>query len=143
MRISHSLEESHAIAAVLAKQLVGGERIILIGDLGAGKTTFTQGLVAALGSTARVKSPTFTVMNEYPVTGHPTIHRVVHCDMYRFTAPEELRALELEEYQSPDTVLIIEWPDALPTVDWHPTHIVRIGHIDEHSRSIVIEEVGE
>lgn len=135
-----SAEETKAIAAELAQHLVGGEFIALIGDLGAGKTTFTQGLVAAIGSTARVKSPTFTVMNEYGVSSHATIRRVVHCDFYRFTKAEELGALELDEYRRLDTVIVAEWPDALPTVTWEPTYTVRIEHQDERSRTITIEE---
>lgn len=138
-----SAEETKAIAAELAQHLVGGEFIALIGDLGAGKTTFTQGLVAAIGSTARVKSPTFTVMNEYGVSSHPTIRRVVHCDFYRFTRAEELNALELDEYRRLDTVIVAEWPDALPTVQWEPTHTVYLAHKGEDSREIVIVEGAE
>ena len=137
---AHSSDETKSIAADLAQHLVGGEFIALIGDLGAGKTTFTQGLVAAIGSTARVKSPTFTVMNEYAVLNHPTIRRVVHCDFYRFTKAEELGALELDEYRRPDTVIVAEWPDVLPTVEWEPTHTVTIAHKDEQSRIITIVE---
>ena len=138
---THSSDETASVAAHLAGNLIGGEFIALIGDLGAGKTTFTQGLVAALGSSARVKSPTFTVMNIYDIVGHSSIRRVVHCDFYRFTKAEELGALELEEYRVSDTVVIAEWPDALPTVDWGPTYAVSIEHKDEHSRVITIEEV--
>jgi len=137
---TNSAEETRLIASELAQHLVGGEFIALIGDLGAGKTTFTQGLVAAIGSKARVKSPTFTVMNEYGVSSHPTIRRVVHCDFYRFTKAEELGALELDEYRRLDTVIVAEWPDALPTVAWEPTYTVRIEHKDEQSRAITIEE---
>lgn len=136
----HSVDETRQTAFELAQHLVGGEFIALIGDLGAGKTTFTQGLVAAIGSTARVKSPTFTVMNEYAVSSHPTIRRVVHCDFYRFTKAEELGALELDEYRRLDTVIVAEWPDALSTVAWEPTYVVTIIHKDEHSRTITIEE---
>lgn len=139
--ITKSSNETKAVAANLAKNLIGGEFIALIGDLGAGKTTFTQGLVATLGSTARVKSPTFTVMNIYDVAHHPSIRRVVHCDFYRFTKAEELGALELEEYRNSETVIIAEWPDALPTVDWNPTYTVTIEHKGEESRKITIDEV--
>lgn len=139
--LTKSSDETKSVAAGLARSLVGGEFIALIGDLGAGKTTFTQGLVAAIGSAARVKSPTFTVMNIYDVDGHHSIRRVVHCDFYRFTKAEELGALELEEYRNPDTVIIAEWPDALPTVDWNPTYSVTIEHKDENSRIITIDEM--
>jgi tRNA threonylcarbamoyladenosine biosynthesis protein TsaE len=148
---THSGEETKAVAAALAKQLRGGECISLIGDLGAGKTTFTQGLVAALGSAARVKSPTFTVMNEYPVVGHPSIRRVVHCDVYRFATAREIGALELDEYRRPDTVIVAEWPNILAEMDWRPDIVVTIHHPtpdtrnpapnSESSRTIEIQEI--
>lgn len=147
---THSGEETKAVAANLANELRGGEFISLIGDLGAGKTTFTQGLVAALGSAARVKSPTFTVMNEYPVTNHPSIQRVVHCDLYRFTKTSEVGALELDEYRRSDTVILAEWPNILADVDWkpditvtilHPTSDVRLLTSDPAIRTIEIEGI--
>lgn len=109
--ITHSKEETQQVATDFAKTLRGGEVIALLGDIGAGKTTFTQGLVAALGCEVRVKSPTFAVLHEYPIVGHVTIHRVVHIDFYRFTSSEEVRALELESYEGSDTVIVAEWPD--------------------------------
>lgn len=139
MRIrTSSAEETRAAAGMFAGGLRGGEFIALIGDLGAGKTTFTQGLVAALGSPARVKSPTYTVMNEYPVVGHPHIKKVVHIDFYRFTTENEVRALELELHHRGDTVIVAEWPNALPTVMWPATHEVRIEAVNEQVRDIVI-----
>lgn len=136
---THNSEETKVVAAQFAKVLVGGNFVTLQGDLGAGKTTFTQGLVDALGSSARVKSPTFTVMNEYPVIDHPSIKRVVHCDFYRFSKASELGALELDEERRPDTLIIAEWPDALPTVEWNPTYTVKIEHGGEDMRTITIE----
>jgi len=79
-------------------------------------------------------------MNIYDVVGRLSIKRVVHCDFYRFTKAEELGALELGEYRTPDTVIVAEWPDALPTVDWGPTYTVIINHKNEQSRVITIEE---
>lgn len=141
---THSAEETKTVAENLARELRGGEFVSLIGDLGAGKTTFTQGLVAALGSTARVKSPTFTVMNEYPVQNHASIQRVVHCDLYRFTKTSEIGALELDEYRRPDTVIIAEWPNILADVDWKPDISVTLKHGADESpneRIIEIEEI--
>ena len=124
---THSAEETQKIAADFAKSLKGGEFVSLIGDLGAGKTTFTRGLVEALGGTVRVKSPTFTVMNEYPVDAE-FIKRVVHIDFYRFNDPGELAALSLEDERRPDTVILAEWPDALKNVEWQETHRITIEH---------------
>ncbi len=136
---THSAGETQLIAKKLATQLTGGEFITLQGDLGSGKTTFTQGLVAALGSSARVKSPTFTVMNEYLVTNHPSIKRVIHCDFYRFTKASDLGALELDEQRRPDTVIIAEWPNALPTVEWNPDYTVVLEHGGGDERRITIQ----
>lgn len=137
--ITHSAEETQLLAKKLASRLIGGEFITLQGDLGAGKTTFTQGLVSALGSTARVKSPTFTVMNEYLVDNHSSIRRVIHCDFYRFTKASELGALELDEQRNPSTVIIAEWPDALPTVEWNPDYTVLLEHGGGDERRITIQ----
>lgn len=134
---THSPEETQRIAAEFARTLVGGELIVLVGDIGAGKTTFTQGLVAELGSTARVKSPTFTVLHEYPIINHPTITRVVHIDFYRFSSPEEVRALELESYQRPDTVIIAEWPELAGEKLASPTHTILMRGINETDRDII------
>lgn len=137
---THNAQETKTIAVEVVKMLQGGEFISLIGDLGAGKTTFTQGLVAALGSVARVKSPTFTVMNEYSVSGHPSIRRVIHCDLYRFTQASEVGALELEEYRRPDTIILAEWPNALPDVAWSPDFTITIAHAGDDTREIVVSE---
>ena len=132
-----SAEQTKKIAADLAKTLKGGEFISLIGDLGAGKTTFTRGLVEALGGTVRVKSPTFTVMNEYPVNAG-NIKRVVHIDFYRFTDPAELEALSLEDERRPDTIILAEWPDALPTVTWKSDIEIYFKHLGDDKRGILI-----
>lgn len=133
---SHSAEETQQIARDIAAGLKGGEVIALIGDLGAGKTTFTQGLAAALGSTVKVKSPTFTVLNEYPAA-HGAITRIVHADFYRLQEAGELRALALEDERRPDTVIIVEWPNAV-AADIAPDITVTITHAGEDTREITI-----
>ena len=104
---THSSEETKKLAVELATSVKGGEFIALVGDLGAGKTTFVQGLAAALGSSAKVKSPTFTLMNVYP-TAHPTIKQIVHVDFYR--VPNASVDLALAEYCRNDTIIVAEWP---------------------------------
>lgn len=135
---THSAEETQAIAAKFAKTLKGGELISLIGDLGAGKTTFTRGLVEALGGTVRVKSPTFTVMNEYPVD-FGAIKRVGHIDFYRFTHSDELAALSLEDERRADTVIIAEWPDVLGTELVKADVTITLSYVDEDERAIEIK----
>lgn len=134
--LTHSKEETQQVAAEFSRSLRGGEVIALLGDIGAGKTTFTQGLVAALGSEVRVKSPTFAVLHEYPILGHATIHRVVHIDFYRFSSPEEVRALELDEYLAPDTVIVAEWPELAGERLPHVTHEIHFRGISPEEREI-------
>ena len=93
MVVTHSSKETKSIATDFAKKLKGGEFIALIGELGSGKTTFVQGLAEALGSTTKVKSPTFTLMNVYP-TEHQKIKQIVHVDFYRVPNAHEDMALQ-------------------------------------------------
>lgn len=120
-----SAQETKVIAQQFAQRLKGGEFVALIGDLGAGKTTFIQGLAEAMGVTARVKSPTFTVMHEYPAQ-YGAVKRLVHLDLYRFSDVSEIRALALQDERRPDTVVVMEWPNVLPEVDWKPDFTVTI-----------------
>lgn len=102
------------IAGELAHELAGGDVVLLSGELGAGKTTFTKALATALGVQTTVTSPTFTLMNVYPVSGHPTIHELVHVDTYRIERSEELEEIGLAEYLGrPDTLCVIEWPEKI------------------------------
>lgn len=135
---THSPQETQQIAAEFASTLRGGEVIALAGDLGAGKTTFVQGLVRALGSTARVKSPTFAVLHEYPIENHAPIRTVVHIDFYRFTSPHEVRALELASYRRADTVVLAEWPDFAGEGLGEVTHRIAFRAVNEHEREIVV-----
>ena len=99
----------HSLAPAMEKGLV----IWLSGDLGAGKTTLTRGLLRALGHTGSVKSPTYTLIEPY------TISRITlyHFDFYRFTHPDEFLDAGLEEYFQGDGACLVEWADkALPYV---------------------------
>jgi tRNA threonylcarbamoyl adenosine modification protein YjeE len=102
---SHGVEETYAYAKEIANYLKGGEIILLDGDLGAGKTTFTKGLAKALGVTEEVVSPTFTIMNRYE-SGRLKLN---HIDMYRIEHENEIAELGLEEAFSDDSVTVIEW----------------------------------
>jgi tRNA threonylcarbamoyladenosine biosynthesis protein TsaE len=107
---SHSPEETQQLAKDLVATFKGGEFVELLGDLGAGKTTFAQGVGQALGVKRPLRSPTFTIMNIYK-TDHSTIKQLVHIDCYRLQETCDLRALELEEWLGkPDTLILTEWP---------------------------------
>ena len=102
--LSHSAEETFAFAKRVADKLKGGEIILLNGDLGAGKTTFTKGLARALGVKETVTSPTFTYVKEYD--GTLTLY---HFDMYRVSDADEVYELGLEEYFYKGGVVVVEW----------------------------------
>lgn len=111
-----SAEEMHTLAESIAKKLEGGEVLLLTGPLGAGKTTFVQGLAKALGVQEQVTSPTFTVVGEYKLPKRKTL---VHVDLYRLaeTAPSDPAVLDvLEQAGDPGRITVIEWAEFLPNM---------------------------
>lgn len=105
---SGSLADTHRLAAVLAGFLLPGSVLALDGDLGAGKTAFSQALAAALGVRELVNSPTFTLIKEYQGDQMP----FYHMDVYRLSS-EEAGELGLEDYFFGDGVTVIEWADRI------------------------------
>lgn len=128
-------EEMRLVAEEIAKELEGGDVYGLIGPLGAGKTTLVRHVVAALGSSARVKSPTFAIMNEYPIEGHKTIRKVQHLDLYRFESPVELEAIAMDDW-SHDAVTFIEWPDIFEERAFPMRREIRIAVDDQGVRTL-------
>ena len=102
--LSRSEKDTYAFAKRVADRLKGGEVILLSGDLGAGKTTFTKGLALALGVKETVTSPTFTYVKEYE--GRLPLF---HFDMYRVADADEVYELGLEEYFYRGGVVVVEW----------------------------------
>ena len=105
--IAATVDQMNTVAARLASLLRAGDVLCLTGDLGAGKTTFTRGLVAALGAPARlVTSPTFTLLHEYRDGRLP----VWHADAYRLARPEDAEHIGLNDILATgEGVTIIEW----------------------------------
>ena len=99
---------TQAVAARLATLVVPGDLIVLCGDLGAGKTTFTQGFGEALGVTSPVTSPTFTLANRYE--GALIVN---HLDVYRLSHIDEVQDLGLHELIDGRSVTLVEWGDAI------------------------------
>lgn len=130
---------TEAFAGAFAGLCRPGDLILLVGDMGAGKTVFCRGLGAALGVTRPVTSPTFTLANEYP--GPVPVH---HLDVYRITDLDEVRDLALPELLDGDAVTVIEWGDTIGSL--LPNDRLEIaltfGEGDD-DRDIVVTCVGE
>ncbi len=106
-------EETERLGAAIAKALRPGDVVALFGDLSAGKTTLTRGLLRGLGFEGDVGSPTFPIVQTYEELRVP----LWHVDLYRIEDPEELTELALDEAKS-DAALIIEWPERLGGLLW-------------------------
>ncbi len=111
--ISHSSAETMQFASKLASKLSVGDVIVLNGDLGAGKTKFTEGILRYFGLENEISSPTFTIVNEYNAKNL----NIYHFDVYRFSNSDEFYAIGGEDYFSRG-LCIVEWgsiiSDALP-----------------------------
>ncbi len=109
--VLHTEEDTRALAREIAAQLHGGEVIALNGDLGSGKTTFTQYLAQELGVTQHVNSPTFVIMKQYHAY-KPPIHTLVHVDAYRLTSADELDQIGIDQHiGKAHAVVVIEWAE--------------------------------
>lgn len=118
-------DETRQFAERLAGFLRPGDALCLTGDLGAGKTTFTRYLTAALGSPSPVSSPTFTLIHEYDGGRLP----IYHADAYRLRGPEDAEGTGLEEYlMRGDGVLVVEWPERIAGI--LPPERLEIGLIE-------------
>jgi len=103
---------TRALGAALASCVRPGDVVLLVGDLGAGKTTLAQGLAAGLGVAGPVTSPTFTLVREYPLADAPDgLARLLHADVYRLESLEEVADLGLAELVEEEAVLLVEWGD--------------------------------
>ena len=103
----NSAEETEAFGAELFKIMPSKSLIFLQGDLGAGKTTLVRGFLRAAGYNGAVKSPTYTLVEEYTIGGR----KIFHFDLYRVVDPEELEWIGIREYFDQDSICFIEWPD--------------------------------
>ena len=108
--ISNSPAETEVIGRQIAENIGVGSVLALKGELGSGKTLFVKGVVAGLGSSADVTSPTFTIVHEYRGGRLP----VYHFDLFRVENPQALARLGLDDYFFGDGISVIEWADRFP-----------------------------
>ena len=128
---SSSPEQTEAAGARLAAELHAGDVVLVGGELGAGKTTFVRGACRALGVTASVTSPTFTIGQLY--AGSPD---VAHLDLYRLDGAEPGL---LDDYLTPDRIGFLEWPALAEPELERVTARVRIEHAGADERTITVE----
>ncbi len=128
--VTASPAETEAVAARLAGRLVPGDVVYVSGELGTGKTTFVRGACRALGVAQPVTSPTYTIGHRYD--------GVAHLDLYRFEQITDADWGALEPYFA-DAIVFVEWPERAGGRLPSPRVTVRLGHVDEEHRSLVLE----
>jgi len=152
--ISHSSAQTQRLGMRLGELLRGGELLLLDGQLGTGKTTFTQGLAAGLNITESVNSPTFTLLKEYPAhsslsqdqgeQGKPDRYPALyHFDLYRLDDPEEIVDLGFEDYFYGSGVCVVEWAEKADIV-WPIENMrIRMKMLSETKRGLLFIATGE
>ncbi len=129
-----SAEDTERLGAAMASSLRPGDAIALFGDLGAGKTTLTRGLLRGLGFDGDVASPTFPIVQTYEELRVP----VWHVDLYRIEHEDELEELALDEAKR-EVALIVEWPERLGRLLWPDALRLHLAAASEGVRSLTAQ----
>ena len=135
--LTKTVEETEALGQALALSLKAGAVVALYGDLGAGKTAFVRGMARGLGVSARVTSPTFTIVNEYTGT-----LPLFHFDMYRLKSAGELFDIGWDDYLSRDGVCVVEWSESVPGAFDGGEIVVKIEKLSDSERKITVRSPG-
>jgi len=144
--ITNSYEETIVIGREIASKLIPPVLVLLKGDLGAGKTTLTKGIISGLGAAREedVTSPTFNLVHEFRIV-HEAVPgqnardcKVYHVDLYRIDSFHDLESLGIEDALSEKAIVIIEWPERFTfRTDW-PTVEIHLDHAGGDSRRIAV-----
>jgi tRNA threonylcarbamoyladenosine biosynthesis protein TsaE len=105
--VTDSEPDLEAVGLTVAKSLNSGDVVFLEGELGAGKTTVSRGILRGFGYQGIVASPTYTLLELYDLTAH----RVAHFDLYRITAAKDLEGIGFRDYLDGQIICLIEWPE--------------------------------
>ncbi len=136
--ILKSRQQTFKLGEELGKTLPQGSVVLLIGDLGAGKTVFTQGLAKGLGVKEQVTSPTFVLMQPYQ--GRIPLY---HLDLYRLDNVRQVEGIGLDEYLFGEGVCVIEWAEKIKEA-WPKDYLkIEFTHISEKKRRIVFKPKGQ
>lgn len=137
--ISHSVAQTQQVGSILAGQLQPGDVLLMLGNMGVGKSEFTRGLARGLGVTGYVTSPTFTILQVHDEGRMP----LYHFDWYRLSDVEELYELSMDEYLYGGGVSVIEWPskaeEAIPA-SYLQVELIPVG---DEERVIELTPVGD
>jgi len=140
---TRTADDTRAAGAALAPFLRPRDVVVLTGELGAGKTTFVQGVAAGLGATEHVASPTFTLIREY-VSGRVPL---AHVDLYRLDREQDVIDLALDELEDGERVLLVEWGDPVAELLADDRLRVELVGIDptgaDETRRITLEPSGD
>lgn len=138
--IIRSAQEMKDFGARIGALLEGGEVIELVGDVGAGKTTFVRGVASGMGITETVQSPSFTINRVYDA---PHGLRLVHYDFYRLDDPGIMADELHEELDDKRVVVIIEWAEAVGNVLPEDRLVLALGATGEEEREVTMEAGGD
>jgi tRNA threonylcarbamoyladenosine biosynthesis protein TsaE len=143
--VTHSSAETIEVGRKLVALLTPPKFLILHGDLGAGKTTLVKGIAEALDAAERdeVTSPTFTLVHEYEGTrennGKRTPVRLYHLDLYRIESERQLETLGLDDLQTEDSIVLVEWGEKFPSVVKRSQGEIVMTALDGDARRIVLK----
>lgn len=135
--LTHSAKQTAREGFKLGARIKKSKKPIILaltGDLGSGKTTFTQGLARGLGIKDRLVSPTFILLRSYPVDSNKTLH---HLDLYRLEDPSEILILGISDlWRDPRNIIVIEWAEKISELLPQNTHWIKFSGISHDEREI-------
>lgn len=146
--ITDNYKKTQSLGEEFAKKLIGGKVIALHGDLGGGKTTFTQGIAKGLGIKKRIISPTFIVLRTYKLKTENLKQKTTlknsklfyHIDLYRIENKSDIEGLGIEEIlKNPENIVVIEWAERLGDLLPNKRIDVYFEYIDEEKRKITYD----
>lgn len=144
--ITRSEIETERLGKTFAQELQPQDVVCLIGELGAGKTTFVKGLAKGLGIKARITSPTYVVVREHEIQGKggrvkgEGIERLYHLDLYRLTSEKDVLGINIHDLlKDKNVVTVIEWPEVARSLIPSHAWIITFEQTDKNHREITIQ----